>query len=59
MMSLLIIRVTYHTSQNRVSDTIMHVTLHIINGAVPNMITNYTIPNNIFCQTDMVNLKKI
>ena len=34
MMMLLIINVTYHTPQSRVSDTITHVTLNSINGVV-------------------------
>ena len=34
MVKLLIINVTYHTPQNRVSDNITHVTLNIINGAI-------------------------
>ena len=34
MARLLIINVTYHTPQNRVSDTILHVTLNTINGEV-------------------------
>ena len=34
MMKLLIVSITYHTSQNRVGDTITHVTLNNINCAV-------------------------
>ena len=34
MIKLLIINVTEHTPQNRVSDTIMHVTSITINGVV-------------------------
>ena len=34
MVKLLIINVTSHTPQNRVSDTIMHVTLNTIHGVV-------------------------
>ena len=32
MMKLFIVSVTHHTRQNRVSDTIMHVTFNTING---------------------------
>ena len=34
MLTLLIMSVTYHMPQNRVSDTIMHVTLNTINGVL-------------------------
>ena len=34
MLKLLIIGVTYHMPQNKVSDTIMHVALNTINGVL-------------------------
>ena len=34
MLKLLIISVTYHMPQNRVSDTIMHVALNIVNNVL-------------------------
>jgi hypothetical protein len=42
MMKLLIISVTYNMPQNRVSDTITHVTLNDINGVAHSM-CNYGI----------------
>ena len=42
MAKLLIINETYHTPQNRVSDTITYVTLNAINNVVPPYVrTNY------------------
>ena len=38
IMKILIISVTYHTPQNRVSDTSMHVTLNTINNVVLNIV---------------------
>jgi hypothetical protein len=39
MVKLLIIIVTQHSLQNRVSDIIMHVTLNIVNGVTPKTYT--------------------
>ena len=36
MVKLLIINVTWHMPQDRVSDTITHVTLNSVNGVVGN-----------------------
>ena len=41
MMKLLIISVTYRMPQNKVSDTIMHVTLNTINGVAQNKIITH------------------
>jgi hypothetical protein len=47
MMKLLIISVTYNMPQNRVSDTITHVTLNDINGVAHSM-CNYGIDTDFY-----------